>query len=456
MLSTLVLGFGFAALAAVGFQRAPISFNNASLAMLVALGAVALLPAAIAAIAPRNFWFRLIYAGLAAGLLLAARRLALQSEIDFGPLDPGDLLAGAAAAAAILAVGAPLWRSVVGLSLIGQAAVILATGAALAVAAVETDARTIPTAGASVGLAAGVGIALAAQIAAGFVRSFAEGADHFEAAAGAAREAVAPAIFAVLVGVAAIFSAAVAEGAAPEPAFAAARISAAAILFTSMAATFVLSGALALKRASETTAVAENARRAAMRPFLGGLRKILSPSSAMAASAIFLIAAIVAAFQTETPASVGEMVVVVAVAVAASITFVSLRTAAIATIFLIAAGRLAAWAFDLFGYSPPTETSRLVALALAACVSMQLFVAWRDRRAPRRKSREVAQLALADSLFAAAASAALAPAALIAAEASGLWSEGVETALLTGLLLLMALLVGPALITAASALSGRE
>jgi hypothetical protein len=291
---------------------------------------------------------------------------------------------------------------------------------------------------------------------AAFSRSFAEGGDNFSAAAHAARSAAAPALFALGIGVFAIAISAFADGATLAAILASARVAAAAIAFSLAAPLFLLGGALSLKGKTEATAVIENHRRAALQPFLSLVRRVLPPSSALAFSTIFLIAAIVASFEAETPASVGEIASVSAVAVFGAIVFVSLRTALLATLLFAAVSRLAVWGIDLAGLAAPTETARVVASAVAAALSMQLFLAWRDRRNPRRKTREVVQMVLADSLFAYMAAATLAVAALGASEAAGLWSEGAETALYAALLAIIGLIAAPPMMTAIGAIFGRD
>lgn len=457
LLAAAVLSFGIAALSAVGFQNATTSFNDASLAMLAALFVMMAAPAAVASLAPQNFWLRALLAAFAAGLILALRRVLMQTGLTVSPFNEGIALAGAAFVTFFLTLAAPLWRSALSLSLIGLAAVILAAAGGLAAIALETaEARVIATAGASLGLAAGLGAALSVQIAAAFTRSFAEGGDNVSAAGAAARYAAAPALFALGAGVAAIAAVEFTAGASAPAIAASARVAAAAIAFGAAAPLFMLAGALSLKGRTETTAVIENRRREALRPMLAFVRRMLPPSSALAASAIFLIAAIVAAFETKTPASASDLALVAAVATTAALVFVSLRTALAAGVLLLAAGRLANWAIDLAGLPALTETARAVAGALAAALYLQLFLAWRDRRDPRRKTREAVAMALADSLFAYAAAAAVAASAMAASEAAGLWSEGVEAALLAAALSAIGFLAAPPLMTAIGALFGRE
>ncbi|MEK7266681.1 MAG: hypothetical protein AAB227_11355, partial [Pseudomonadota bacterium] len=414
-------------------------------------------PAAIAAAAPKNFWLRAIYAGILAGLLLALRRVLSQTDLDIPLVDDSLALIFAAALTFLLAIGAPLWRAAVGFSLIGIAAVVLGASAGLAVVAIETSRDGAPeAAGAAIALAAALGVALSVQMAAAFSRSFAEGGDNSTAAADAARHAAAPALFAMAVGVSAIALAAFAGGGALPAVLASSRVAAGAAAFCLAAPLFMLAGALSLKAKTEMTAVVENRRRAQLRPLLTAIRNLLPPSSAIAASAIILIAAIVAAFETATPASVGEIALISAVAIFSALVFVSLRTALMTAMLVAVAGRLASWGVDFSGIAPPSEIARVTATALAACLSAQLFLAWRDRRNPRRKTREVAQMALADSLFSYVAASLLAIAALGASDVAGVWSEGVEAALYASVLLTIGLVAGPPLMTAIGALFGRD
>lgn len=457
MLSGAVIAFAAAALASVAYKNAATPFVDASIAFLAALGLLIAAPAAIAAIAPKNFWLRAIYAGFAAGLFLAARRVLAQTGLSIAPFDEGAALIAAAAATFLLTIGSPLWRAAISLSLIGICAVILGAAAGLAALAIETTGDgIISTAGAGAALAAGLGAALAIQLSAAFARSFAEGDDNYAAAAAAARYAAAPALFSLGVGVAAVTLAEFTAGGSGMIVLSSSRVAAEAIAFALAAPLFMLTGALSLKARTEMTAVTENRRRARLRPLLSAIRSMLPPSSAIAASAIFIILAIVASFETKTAASIGEIAMVSAVAVAAALSFVSLRTALMATVLVASAGRLASWVVDLAGFAAPTETARIAASALAAALSAQLFLAWRDRRNPRRKTREVVQMALADSLFAYVAASTLAVAAMAASEAAGLWSEGVEAALYAGLLMAIGLIAGPPLMTAIGALFGRD
>ena len=150
LLASSVVAVGLAALAATAFRGAPSSFATVSYAYLAALAVMTAAPAAIAALAPRNFWLRLFYAGVAAGLILAVRRIALQTGFDPGAFRTDIALAGSAAATLTLALGAPLWRGSLRLALVGLGAVVLGATGGLSVIALEAArSGSAPTAGAA-------------------------------------------------------------------------------------------------------------------------------------------------------------------------------------------------------------------------------------------------------------------------------------------------------------------
>lgn len=457
LLSGIVIAFAAAALVSVSYRQAPASFTDASLSYLAALSFLAIVPPALGAIAPRNFWLRAIYAGILAGLYLAGRRLILQSDVSFGPFDANLALLVAAISTFALALGAPLWRSAIALSLVGLSSAAIAAAAGLAIVGIEV-ARSgpVPLTGAALALGAAVGAALTVQMASAYSRLFAEGGDNFSAAAGAAKAGVAPALFALIVGVAAIALIAFSLGQPEAELISAIWTAAGSIAFAAACALFYLPGSLALKSQSELAAVAENRRRAALSPLLTGVRNLLPPSSAIAASAIFLIIAVAAALESKTRAGAAEIALISIVAVAAAISFVSLRTALMAALFISAAGRIAAWGIEIAGLAPPSETARIIGAAVAALLSAQIFISWRDNRNPRRKTREVVKMALADSYFAYIASSIIAVCVLAASEIGGIWRDGMEAGLFTACLAAVGAVAAPPLMTAVGALFGRD
>lgn len=454
VLTTCVLAFGLMALAATGYRNAPAFFVPVSYSFLAALGVMVVVPAAIASLAPRNFWLRLFYSSVTAGLILATRRVAIQSGYEPASFRFDIALAGAAAATLALALGAPLWRGSLRLALVGLFAVILgATGglSVIAIAAERTSA--VHAAGAALGLAAAVCAAFSVHLASGYSSAFALGASGADAAGRAAHAVAAPALFALALGAVALGLGAFLVDASAQMA---AVVGIGALGASLAAAIFMGASALSLKAPNEGIALDENRRRAAMRPFLQGVRAIAPPSSSIAVSAIFLIATVAAGFDTASVATVAEIAVIAATFAAALVAFVSVRTALLLVLMLIIATRLAAWAADWIVGAAPGENIRVIAAALAAVLLSRLALAWRDNRNPRRKAIDVTQRALADALFGYGAASILAVAALASAGAAGLWDAGAQASLFAALVAAIGAVTAPALMTAMSALFGRE
>lgn len=454
LLASSVVAAGLAGLAATAFRGAPASFATVSYAYLAALVVMMAAPAAIAALAPRNFWLRFFYAGVAAGLILAVRRLAMQSGFDPGSFRTDIALAGAAAATLALALGAPLWRGSLRLALVGLSAVVLGATGGLSVIALEAArSGSAPAAGAALGLAAAAGAALSVIMASGYASAFALGADGREAAARAAQAAAAPGLFALALSTLALVAGAFVVDASPQTA---AIVGAGALAATIAAAIVLGAAALALKSASETIALEENRRRAELRPLLQGLRAVGPPSSAIAASAILLIATIVAGFDAASAATIAEIAVILTAFAVALVVFVSVRTALLLVLLLIIASRLTVWGAERLIAEASSESVRVIAAALAALLFSRLALAWRDSRNPRRKALEVTQRAIAEGYFSFVAASVLAVAALAAAEAAGLWDAGADAALVAGAMAAIGGLAAPALMTAMGAVFGRE
>lgn len=454
LLASSVVAVGLAALAATAFRGAPSTFATVSYAYLAALAVMTAAPAAIASLAPRNFWLRLFYAGVAAGLILAVRRVAMQSGFDPGSFRTDIALAGAAAATLALALGAPLWRGSLRLALVGLGAVVLGATGGLSVIAIEA-ARTgaAPAAGAALGLASAAGAALSVIMAGSYASAFALGADGREAASRAAQGAVAPGLFAL-----ALSTLALAAGAflTDSPAATAAIVGAGALAAALASAIVLGAAALALKAPSEAIALEENRRRADLRPLLQGLRAVGPPSSSIAASAILLILTVVAGFDAPSAATIAEIAVILAAFAVSLVVFVSVRTALLLVLMLIIASRLTVWGAERLIAEAPSESVRVIAAALAALLFSRLALAWRDSRNPRRKALEVTQRAIAEGYFSFVAASVLAVAALAAAEAAGLWDAGADAALVAGAMAAIGGLAAPALMTAMGAVFGRE
>jgi hypothetical protein len=454
VLTSCVLAFGFMALAATGYRNAPAFFASVSYSAIAALAVMVIAPAAIASVAPRNFWLRLFYSGVAAGLMLAVRRIAVQSGFDLGAFRLDAALAGAAAATLMLALGAPLWRGSLRLSLVGLCAIVLGATGGLSIIALEA-ARTgaVHAAGAALGFASAAGAAVSVHLASGYASAFALGANGADAAGRAARGVVAQGLFALALGPVALGAGAFIVDAPPGTA----AIVGAGVLAASLGAAILLGvGALSLKTPSEAIAGDENRRRSELRPFLQIVRAIAPPSSSIAVSAILLIATVAAAFDVASVATIVEIAVIGAAFAAAMLIFVSVRTALLLVLLLIISTRLSIWGADRIFGEAPGENVRVIAAALAAVLLSRLALAWRDNRNPRRKALDVTQRALAEGLSGYGAASILAIAALASAGAGGLWDAGSQAAVFLAAVVAIGALSAPALMTAVGALFGRE
>ncbi len=454
LLASSLVACGLTALAATAFRGAPSSFAMVSYAYLAALAVMTAAPAAIASLAPRNFWLRLFYAGVAAGLILAGRRIAMQSGFHPGSFRTDIALAGAAAATLFLSLGAPLWRGGLRLALVGLGAVVLGAAGGLSVIALEAArSGSAPAAGAALGLASASGAALSVIMAAGYAGAFAFGADGREAAGRAAQGAAAPGLFVLALSTLALAASAFVTD---EQAGAAAIVASGAVAAALVSAIVMGAGALALKVPSEAIALEENRRRAALRPLLQALRAVGPPSASIAASAIFLILTVVAGFDAPSAATIAEIAVILAAFSAALIVFVSVRTALLLVLMLIIASRLTVWGVEQLFAEAPSESARVIALALDALLFSRLALAWRDNRNPRRKALDVTQRAITEGFFSYAAASVLAVAALAAPEAAGLWDGGADAALIAAAMAVIGGLAAPALMTAMGAVFGRD
>jgi hypothetical protein len=454
MLASSVIAAGLAAIAAAAYRNAPASFAPVSYSFIAAFAVMTLAPAAIASLAPRNFWLRLFYGGVAAGLILAVRRLVLQGGVDIASLRLDIVLAVAAFAVGALSLGAPLWRGHLRLAILGLCAATLGLTGGLSVVAFEAARMgAVPAAGAALGFAAAVSAAFAVFLASGFSGAFAAGAGVADAAGRAAQAIMAPALLALALTTVSLAAGAFLIGGSAQSA----AIVAAGALAAVFAPMLVMgAGALSLKTATEALAVEENRRRAGLHPFLKRVRSIAPPSSAIAAVAIMLIATVVAGFDSQASASLAEIVVILSAFAVALVVFVSVRTSLLLVVLLIIASRLSVWGAErLMGAAPP-ENIRIVALALAAVLYSPLVLAWRDNRGVRRKAFDVMQRAVGDSYFSYVAASVLALAALASAEAGGLWTSGAEAALFAGAMALIGAAVAPPLMTAMGAVFGRD
>ena len=81
VLSSLIIAFAAAALAAVAFRESEPAFADAAYSAFAAIALVVAAPALFGAAAPKNFWLRLIYAALCAGLRTLRRPETVTSKL---------------------------------------------------------------------------------------------------------------------------------------------------------------------------------------------------------------------------------------------------------------------------------------------------------------------------------------------------------------------------------------
>jgi hypothetical protein len=441
-----------AALAAVGFRDAPPSFGAAALSFLCALSVCVIAPAGFAALAPRNIWLRLVYAGFACAAFLAVRRVLLQSGVAIAaPFNVSLGLVVGGAAAFALSLGGPGASAALRLGFVGAFAALLGVGGALGFVALEIVRRDAPSAGPSLAFAAAAALGAAAPLAAGYAQRFAEGGSGSTAAAFAARDGAALALFAATIAAAMAASDALfARAAAFSPAF----IAFAIALIATLAPVFATPASLALKAPEESVAHRENLRQRALEPLMRLFRLLLPPSTALAAITVLLIAAIVVVFEGTTPPAPREAFLIAVTGLAASLIFVSIRTALLLSMLLalsLAFGSL------LHGFFPAAThaTARLLAIATSAFALSPLCLAWRDARDPRRKAREVMMRAYAAGAPASALSACLGAAGLAAAASAEVFSAGGGAALFAVAMTMFSIFIAPAAMISVSALFGR-
>jgi len=419
-----------------------------------AISVCALAPAALGAMSPTNFWLRLVYASFALGAFLAMRRVALQvGAADVLPFDLVMALSAGAVGSYALSLGGPAARSMLRLAFVGLMAAIVGAAGAIGIVLLgshDPEAASASTR-AALAFAAAAALALPLPIAAAFAQRFAEGGSSASAAALAARDGAALALFTAVAGAAMAASHAIfARANVFEPAFVAFAVALVAVLGSIIATP----ASLALKSPDEGVAHAENLRQRAAEPFVGFLRAALSPSSALATIAVLAIAGIVTVFEAPLPPAPAEAFLIAVVTLAAAIIFVSIRTALLLAIMLALS---LAFASGLHGFFPATTSAepRLLAIAAVSVFLAPACLAWRDSRDPRRKAREVMMRAVTAGMPASALATVMGAMGLAAAASAGVFPPGGGAALFAAAMAAFSLVVSPAAMVSVSALFGR-
>jgi hypothetical protein len=454
LLSASILAVGVTALASVGFESSSNSFDRATLSYLASFACLIVAPAALAAVSPSRFWVRLLYGGFAAGVMLACRRFLVGIEVSaLAPFDPGMVLAGAAALTLTLVAGIPLWRGPVRLALVGFTGAMLAMAGGFGFIAFETLRQgPIPLAAAQLALAGALSVVIIFRMAADFSRHFARGGGNPAAAGAAVDSAAVTIMFAVIASAMAFGALDIFSGDRP---FLTAYAASVPTLLGPGVSAILLGAALSLKPHNERVAVEENRRRTGIEPFLRSLDQVLPPSSALAGAVIALILTVIAAFDLAAPISAAEIAFIVGATAFSALFLISLRSAMLMGLILVASNFLTAKGFEL-AFSTPSVEIRLVALVFFSIISFQLCISWRDSRDPRLKARNVTHRALGESFFIGLASVAIGASALLASQAGGVWASAASAAVYAGGLSLVGLAIAPVMMTAVGALFGRD
>lgn len=418
----------------------------------VLLGFIALpaLPLALAAFAPRTrYGAGLSLLGAAVAAFALSRALPLSAP-DLPRPDNRFFGVGLLLFGALLAL-----RPAIGLAIrfcfIGAASAVLGVaGAAGLMTKSGADAATIAAFGAlGVALAAAVSV----NVAADFSAFFARGADPRRAAISSSEHALGPVALAVALGFISVSLHGLFAGGV-----AGARLAwtsaLAAALATGIAAA-ASTGAVALSAADEGLAVDENMRRQRLRRLWRPLRQALSANVAYAACAIAFVVLLVIAFDLKAPPRAAALIYAPLAGIIAGASLISLRSGLFVVAQLTAATLSTAWIFERVG-RPLDQLGSAVASAILAVSFAMLALAWRDARSPRLNARETMEATLTDGAGRFAVSLAAAAGALYAAAFTGVWPGGVDAAARVLVGGFVGILTGPALMTALSAIGGRD
>ncbi len=457
-LSTVLVAFAMTALCVVGVRRAggAAGVGGAEYAGYVSsylLNGLYVLgvPLGLAAVAPRRAGLRALIAGgagvVAAGLWLAADRGVSLSPYLAAP--PKTLTVAAVAFLAVLLAIEPFFKGAYRLGVAAPFAALLGSAGAAGLLAFEGLLHAPASAAAlSVALAAGVvgGVGVGADYAGGFAR----GATGPAAASRGGHAGLAPAMFAILAVCVffALYSWRANFGAVDWPVLWAA---AAAALLTCVASLMLVAAALSVSQHSEQVAVDENRRREWFARVWAPVRRLVPAQTALAATAITGVLAVVAMFEAGLAAPGSFLVFLGGVWAAAALAFVSLRASLLIAALLFASAIFADYGYSLAGAAAPDLLARFTALTLAAIALAQLTVSWRDASDVWRNARDIAQNAMAGGLRRFLLALAAGAASLVVAAYSFAWPDGFGAAayfLATGAI---SLVLAPVMMIALSA-----
>ncbi|MEO1016009.1 MAG: hypothetical protein AAFX08_12570 [Pseudomonadota bacterium] len=459
----LVLALCFVAAGTVGalaFRGAPPTAVATSLAypavFLFGLAAPALVGAMTPAPLRAGLASALIAAILIAGVVAAPALSERAVEASGGLIDPIGMRAGMRLGLMVLGVfllGGALVRADRGhLPLLVFAAVI-GLAVTFAVAEIEQGAANRGPADISVGRLVLGGVAalqLAAFVAGRFAEALADGKDD----AGSASDAVGDgAPFAAFLAIAMI--AALALDRAAGVGVGAALIDAGVAVIPPLFAVLFLGGAgLALVGGGDEAVVAANRRRDAAAQVVRRVRRYLGVSACLSTMAVAGVVAVVAALDRPAGPDPNALFGAALAAGAAAIAFVSLRAGVALGALLTVVATIVPWAAGPF-LPEPTQFETMAAMILAAGLLAPSALAWRERRNPWRKSREVWMTAAQSALGPTIAAATFTLAGLWAAAAFDIWPEAVRVLVWTVAYGAVALALSPAWLIGFGAAIGR-
>lgn len=443
---------GLVALAATSLRAPAGAAIDALPALIFGFLALPVAPLAFAGLAPTRDW------RVAAAIIGAIGLLSLGLwfgapflNLDRALLDPRSLFGALLSFAAFIAlrptIGASMRFSFIGaassvLAIAGASGTLLAFGASIA---------DLAALGA---LTLALGAAVAIGVVSDFSSVFARGADVSSAAVAAGEQAITPAALAVALAFMAFSMHAL--FASPEAILAPPWM---ALLTTGLGvaiAAVAAAGALAVTDATESLAVSENARRQRLRRFWRPLRQALPPSAAYSVTVIAGILLVLAGFEMPERPSLAALMFAPAAAAVVGLFQMSMRAGAFVFILLAFSVGMTRWIASLIGAPALDALGGAVWLGMASTLFAMLALSWRNARSPRLNARETMEAALTDGLgrFAVALAAALG--ALGAAYFSNAWPEAALVALHVVIASACAGLIAPAVMTALSAMVGRE
>lgn len=445
-----MLVLGAAVLCVLGVREAEntesfIVISNLVFAALFVLCA----PVVLAAFAPEKPIFRIIFLALTiivgAALNAAAFGLFDIPGVFFSPLIA---VSGFGLFLFLIALGR-LTRNALRLGVLAPVAALIGSVGGLGYFAMQ-GALGAPLSAASAAIALASGVTVGAGIGADFARHFARGMTPQNAAAAAGHSAVAPAAFSVFA--AAVYAGLVTFHSNFGQVEASSVLGAGVIvLFAVLMALAGTTGGLAVMRPGEMTAVDENRRRQLFADSWKPMRKLLPSTTALAASAIAGVIAVIAGFEEGVDAAASLFAFLAMILGVSGLVFVSIRTSFLITALMFMSTVFVNYIYGIFDFNLPALPERFAALTLAAIAFSQITVSWRNASEIWRNARDITQNAMCDGLRRFLLALSAGGASFVTASAAFDWENGVGAAAYFVILASIGLMLSPPLMIALSA-----